>query len=291
MGETAAELGVGIKQILFATDFSRPSERALPYALSLARKYDAKIFAAHVSAEPIGVPSSMREGLHGLGVKHRKEDGDGLAHLENQLRGVRHEIISRRGDIWSQLSDIVRTAEVDLIVIGTHGRTGAGKLLMGSVAETIFRQAPCPVLTVGPGVSGEPASVADLHEILVPIDFSPESLAALPYAVSLAQQDDARLYLLNVAGKYQRGETLLDTQLRNLIPPKAHLFCEPKVFVETGAPAERILAVAEELGTDLIVLGVKRTPSIFEASSHLPQATAYKVVSQANCPVLTVRGK
>jgi len=185
----------------------------------------------------------------------------------------------------------VQREGIDLIVIGTHGRTGAGKLLMGSVAEAIFRQAPCPVLTVGPEVSGEPASVADLHEILVPVDFSPESLAALPYAISLARHDDARLYLLHVAGRYQRGETLLDTQLRNLIPRDARLFCEPKVFVESGAPAERILELAEELGTDLIVLGVKRTPSIFEATRHLPQATAYKVVSEASCPVLTVRGE
>jgi len=279
-----------MKQILFATDFSKPSEKALPYALSLAKKYDAKLFAAHITSEPIGVPSSMREGLHGLGVRRAKEDGEGLARLEGEMLGVRHEVISRQGDVWTELSEIVRAEGIDLIVIGTHGRTGAGKLLMGSVAETVFRHAPCPVLTVGPEVSGEPASVADLHEILFPTDFSPESLAALPYAISLAKQDDARLYLLHVAGRYQRGETLVDGQLRNLVPPNTRLFCEPKVFVEVGPPAERILALAEELGTDLIVLGVKRTPAFFEASAHLPQATAYKVVSQASCPVLTVRG-
>jgi nucleotide-binding universal stress UspA family protein len=176
------------------------------------------------------------------------------------------------------------------MVIGTHGRTGASKLLMGSVAETIFRHAPCPVLTVGPETTGEPDSIADLHEILFPTDFSAESLAALPYAISLAQQDDARLYLMYVAGRSQRGETLLESQLRNLVPPDAKLFCEPKVFVETGPPAERILALAEELGTDLIVLGVKQAPLAFEASAHLPQATAYKIVSHATCPVLTVRG-
>lgn len=288
MGQTASEMAIGIKQILFATDFSGPSERALPYASSLARKYDAKLFAAHIAAEPIGVPASLREGLHGLGMRRPKEQGD-LAHLEAQLRGLPHEIIWREGDVWTELSEIVRREGVDLIVIGTHGRTGASKLLMGSVAETIFRHAPCPVLTVGPAVSAEPASVADLHEILVPIDFSPESLAALPYAISLAENDDARLYLVHVAGRYQRGETLLDTQLRNLIPRSAQLFCEPRAFVETGAPAERIIELAEELGTDLIVLGVKQTPSIFEVSRHLPQATAYKVVCEASCPVLTVR--
>ena len=291
MKELARESLVSIKQILFATDFSRPSDRALPYALAIAEKYGAKLFAAHIAPEPIGLPAAARMGLQSLGVKSQKEDRNALAELEAQLHGVPHEILSREGDVWTEMSKITRDAAIDLIVIGTHGRTGASKLLMGSVAETIFRHAPCPVLTVGPETSGEPGSIADLHEILFPTDFSAESLAALPYAISLAQQDDARLYLVYVAGRSQSGETLLESQLRNLVPPDARLFCEPKVFVETGPPAERILELAEELGTDLIVLGVKPTPSVFEPSAHLPQATAYKVVRQAICPVLTVRGK
>lgn len=282
---------VGIKQILYATDFSHPSAEALPYALALARKYEAKVLAAHVTPEPIGLPGAVREGLQSLGFKQDQICRDGLAHLETQLHGYSHEVLWRQGAVWHELAEIVRSEHVDLIVIGTHGRTGAGKLLVGSVAETIFRKASCPVLTVGPGVSGEPGSIADLHEILFPTDFSPESLAALPFAISLAQQDDARLYLLYVASKSQPGETLLDGQLRNLVPLDANLFSEPKVFVEVGPPAEKILEVAEELGTDLIVLGVKGTPALFEASAHLPQATAYKVVSGATCPVLTVRGR
>ena len=201
------------------------------------------------------------------------------------------EIVTRTGDVWAELSEVIRAEDIDLVVIGTHGRTGVGKLLMGSVAEKIFRHAPCPVLTVGPQVSGEPDSIADLHEILFPTDFSAESLAALPYAVSLAQSGGARLYLLHVAGTAQPPrEAPLRTRLRNLVPPETALFCEPKFFLEFGPPAERILALTEELGTDLVVLGVKRTPLFFEPSTHLPLATAYKIVSQAICPVLTVRG-
>jgi len=291
MKEQTCEALVSIKQILFATDFSRASARALPYALAIAEKYGATLYSTHVAPEPIGLPAAAREGLQSLGVIHHKDDRKSLAQLESQLHGTRHEILSREGDVWTEMSKIADDKEIDLIVVGTHGRSGASKLLMGSVAETIFRHAPCPVLTVGPETSGEPNSIADLHEILFPTDFSAESLAALPYAISLAQQDDARLYLLYVGGRSQRGETLLESQLRNLVPPDARLFCEPKVYVETGPPAERILELAEELGTDLIVLGVKSTPLVFEASAHLPQATAYKVVSQATCPVLTVRGK
>jgi nucleotide-binding universal stress UspA family protein len=85
-------------------------------------------------------------------------------------------------------------------------------------------------------------------------------------------------------------EDALKDRLRALVPEEAQLACRPKALIEYGAPAERILSVAEEMGMDLIVLGVKRTPLYFEVSRHLPLATAYKVVSHAICPVLTVRG-
>jgi len=277
-----------IKRILFATDFSRVSASALPYALALAGKHGAKLYAAHVTPEPIGLPASVREGLQAVGLT-RREEIEGLRNLDAQLRNVPHEILLRKGDVWAELSKILGEEKIDLVVIGTHGRTGIGKLLMGSVAEKIFRHAPGPVLTVGPAVSGEPESVADVHAILFPTDFSAESLMALPYAISLAQTQEARLYLLHVARELERTETALETKLRNLIPPE--FFCKPKVFVEFGQPAERILALTEELGVDLIVLGVKRSPLFFEPSEHFPQATAYKIVTHAICPVLTVRGR
>jgi len=148
------------------------------------------------------------------------------------------------------------------------------------------------VLTVGPAVSGEPSSIADLHEILFATDFSPEFLSALPYAISLAEEHDARLYLLHVASSSldPEAELLVISRMRNFIPKNAKLSSQPRAFIEYGAPAERVLAIAEELATDLIVLGVRRIPLNFEPSTHLPLATAYKIVSQAVCPVLTIRG-
>jgi nucleotide-binding universal stress UspA family protein len=280
-----------IKRILYATDFSRASVSALPYALALAGKHDAKIYAAHVSPERIGLPTSVCEGLQAMGAIPAREDLEALKNLEAQLRDVPHEILLRKGDVWAELSKIIGEENFDLVVIGTHGRSGVGKLLMGSVAEKIFRHTPGPVLTVGPAVSGEPESVADVHAILFPTDFGAESLAALPYAISLAQTQKARLYLLHIAKEPGQTETVLKTKLRSLIPPDAEFFCQPKVLIEFGPPAEQILALAEELGTDLVVLGVKRSPLFFEPSDHFPQATAYKVVTHALCPVLTVRGR
>ena len=187
-----------------------------------------------------------------------------MASLEPQLKAITHEVIIRKGDIWQELSAIVEQEEIDLVIMGTHGRTGVSKVLMGSVAEKMFRHAPCPVLTVGPNVSGEPEAIVDIHTILFPTDFSPESVAAVPYAISLAQEHQARVYLLHVTSSDVGDvpELSVKAALHNLIPPRTEFLCEPRMFIESGIPAQKILELAEELAVDLIVLGVKPTPRL-----------------------------
>jgi nucleotide-binding universal stress UspA family protein len=291
MPATMTNSAVSIRNILFPTDFSRASLAALPYALAMAAKFDSRLFPVHISPEPPGLPASVREGLEALRGQPVDDVAHGMALLEQHLPGAGYEMLFRKGDLWTELSEIISAKHMDLVVIGTHGRTGVRKLLLGSVAETIFRNAACPVLTVGPVVSGEPESVADLHEILFATDFSEESLAALPYAISLAQRDGARLYLLHVApdSLTRPAEELLHARLRNLVPETAGLACEPKAFVVCGTPALEILNFADEMAVDLIVLAVKHTPTFFEVTRRIPMATAYAVVTRSTCPVLTVR--
>ena len=95
----------------------------------------------------------------------------------------------------------IEADDVDLIVLGTHGRTGAEKLLLGSVAEEIFRRSPVPVLTIGPGVRSSTHNAGRFRRVLFATDLSPESLAAAPYAITLAQENQARLALLLVMRK------------------------------------------------------------------------------------------
>ena len=286
MERTLSPAHVSVKRILYATDFSGPSAAALLYALSMARKYGAKLFVVHVvslSPLPAAFPTHSWQAIVAQGIREAQAS---MARLEPQWKNVAHETRVCCGDVWTELSAIVRDENIDVIVLGTHGRTGVSKALLGSVAEKIFRHAQCPVLTVGPNVSGEPESVVDLHTILYPTDFSPESRAALPYAVSLARENQARLYLLHVTPPdADFDEVSLATRLRDLVPPETRLACEPKAFVQAGAPAQKILELAEELALDLIVLGPKRR-------SGLPgtMATAYQVATRAICPVLTVRG-
>jgi nucleotide-binding universal stress UspA family protein len=283
---------VSFENILYATDFSSHSAAALPYALSIARKYGSKVFAVHVislSPFPNSAPTLALQAIAAQAVREAKA---AIAHLEPRLKGVSHEAIIRKGELLEQLSAIIAEKRIDLIVAGTRGRTGVSKVLMGSIAEKIFRQAPCPVLTVGPNVSGEPGAIVDSHSILLSIDFSPESLAAAPYAISLALENQARLYLLHVTENLvdREAEESLKTRLLGLIPQDTELLCEPKAYISSGQAPQKILELADELAVDLMVLGVKRTPRFPGAATHLAMATAYKVVTEAICPVLTVRG-
>jgi nucleotide-binding universal stress UspA family protein len=187
--------------------------------------------------------------------------------------------------------------KTDLIVMGTHGRTGVSRALLGSAAEETFRRANVPVLTVGPHVSTNTERRLAMREVLFATDFSRESLAALPFAVSVAQEHQSNLTLLNVTGKTEVGELVHTGQyvesalrrLQALVPEEAEMWCEPQCRVEQGPEAEKILEVALALGADLIVLGVRAPHGGVGAATHLLQSIAHQVVAHAQCPVLTVR--
>jgi nucleotide-binding universal stress UspA family protein len=288
LDKQVASARVPLKNILYATDFSGHSNAALPYALSIARKYVSKVFAVHVVSLSPFPSSSPTIALQAMAARAVREAKEVMMKLDPQLEGIPHKVLIGKGDISKELSRIAAAEHIDLIVLGTHGRTGVSKVLMGSVAEKIFRQAPCPVLTVGANVCGEPDVAVEMRTILYPTDFSSDSLAAAPYAISMAQEHQALLYLLHVTeGPVDKAtEVSLKERLLDLIPREAKLWCEPKAYVEFGSASEKIFGLGEELAVDIIVLGVKRTPRLW----HLAMATAYKVITGAVCPVLTVRG-
>jgi len=289
MATTAAFPGVKIENIAYATDFHETSRAALPYALSLARKYGSTVYLVHVvNLSPFPGPGPTNA-LRAIEAQAIREAHEAALEMNSAFGTVPHEGVIRRGNIWKEIAGVVEQKNIDLIVTGTHGRSGVSKALMGSVAEKIFRHAPCPVLTIGPKVHGDPDAFGDLHAILVPTDFSAESLAGLSWALSLAQTNHARLYLLHVTPAEDGVQSSLKVALHGLIPAAAELGCAPKAIVEHGLPSEKILDLAEELAADLIVLGVK-PPTLLEGTlPHQTMATASKVIGNAPCPVVTVR--
>jgi nucleotide-binding universal stress UspA family protein len=289
-----------LKNILFLTDFSEPSDIAIPYAIAIAREYEAKVYALHVlTPGPLAyaTPESTASVIEGFEEGAQAE----MQRLGSQLVGVSHETIIVRGEsVWSSVEKLLRDREIELVILGTHGRTGAMKLLLGSVAEEIFRRASVPVLTIGPSVRKGVHSGGRFHRVLCPTDFTREAQAAAPYAVSMAQENQARLLLLHVMrdpGDPRATEkTAQDSvanvmhQLYELVPQTAELWCRPEATVRFGSPSERILEVATERDADLIVLGVRDAAGRLGAATHLERTTAHKVVAHAACPVLTVRG-
>jgi nucleotide-binding universal stress UspA family protein len=295
-----AEAGtrITLKNILYLTDFSEPSEAALPFAISIAREYRCKIYALHVLIPAMYAYTPLELTADAITAQDECAERD-MLRVDAQLEGLPHETSVERGvAVWPTLERALTQSDIDLIVLGTHGRTGASKFLLGSIAEEIFRCSSVPVLTTGPSVRKGTHKGARFRRILFATDFTPESLAAAPYAISFAQENEAELLLLHVVPKSDLekpddGNTASATntisKLGQLVPKDAQ-WCRPRTVVDYGNPADCILSVAKEHSTDLIVLGVRDAAKHLGAATHLERTTAHKVVVHAQCPVLTVRG-
>ncbi len=296
MKTATAPAAVQLRNILFATDFSPAAAQAIPYIKKIAKQYDASVTALHVRppvVNPMTPPGTWPADIEAA----KAEDERRRKQILGDFPGIRTELLVGEGSIQSCLNEAIQKSSTDLVVIGTHGRTGLGKLLLGSVAEEIFRTVPCPVLTVGPHSDPSHGAAGKFREILCATDLSPESQSATAFAVSLAEEFQTRLVLLHVIPNLEAYDlvsaadvtTSSENLLHKIISPEAEARCKPEYFVEGGDPAEKILEFARMRETDLIVLGVRPEKGVPGAATHLPTATAHKIVSQATCPVLTVR--
>jgi nucleotide-binding universal stress UspA family protein len=295
MKAATARTAVCFRNILFATDFSSAAGHAIPYVKRIAKRYDVDLVALHV--RPPAVNPMTELGTWPSEESIRKQDEEYRNQLLDTFAGIRTTALVGEGNIQSRLQEAIEKNHTDLVIIGTRGRTGLGKVLMGSVAEEIFRTVTCPVLTVGPRADSSRGADGEIREILYATDLASASPSAAAYAVALAQEFQARLILLHVIPEPQPGDLVsahdvsqaAEDLLRKLVPEEAEAWCRPEFFVERGNPVDRILEFAHLRESDLIVLGVKPEAGIPGAATHLPIATAHKIVSRAECPVLTVR--
>ena len=132
---------IALKRILVATDFSECSERALLTSLGIAHRYGSKLHMVHVvPSEGYGVAGAGMLGAVNF-ARHGARDLESELLRKGYLEGIRYQISVEKGEIWPVISRIVEEEHTDLIVVGTHGRSGLGRVLLGSVAEKIFRQA------------------------------------------------------------------------------------------------------------------------------------------------------
>ena len=297
---------ISVKNVLYATDFSATSEAALPYAAALCRRFGSTLHLAHVLSDTNLL--LMTGGVDYVSFQTLYNDAHSIAqqkvqHIAAGLGEIPYRIYVRHGKVWTNLSGIVAENAVDLIVVGTHGRKGLGKLVLGSVAEDILRHAPCPVLTVGPAVCdrgklpgfyGNGSELGpvelDLHRIVYATNLTAASLKVTPVALALAAEFQARLTLIHAVEDDSRlGAQLEPTNdgMRKLQEElsKAGLAYVPEILTDFGSAWYCIVNKAAECEADLIVLGAHPA----DRTTHLPWSTVHQVVARASCPVLTVR--
>jgi nucleotide-binding universal stress UspA family protein len=297
---------VEIARILCPVDLSEFSHHALDQARALARWYEADITVLHV----VNVSQPL-VGMAELGyVPPLLPERQQIAEEVRRFCGLREPSQESRLNVivteGIPPQEIVRQAKslpADLLVMGTHGRSGFERLFLGSVTEKVLRSTHVPVLTVPPPV--ERVGSVVYKTILCPIEFSNPSTRALEYALRLAEETDAHLILLHVIEAltvetslgeishftvpeyYRHLEEDARARLKSALPDEARVWCTPEERVVFGKARHTILQLAEEVNADLIVMGVHGAGAL---NRRLFGSTTHRVIREARCPVLTLRG-
>jgi nucleotide-binding universal stress UspA family protein len=296
---------VSINRILCPIDLSDFSLDALRHGLALARWYSAQLTLFHVYQifEPLALESTP-------GSVPVFVDADPNKVAEDVRRfcaplvgpsGQAVEIVVRPGDAAREIRNEAERLAFDLVILGTHGRSGFERLFLGSVTEKVLRTTRVPVLTIPPSVreAGSPL----YKTILCAVDFSAASIRALEHALSLAKESDARLILLHaiedvlgdagartlghlsVSEYYRQIEQDAVARLTAVVPDDARVWARPEERVVQGRAHQAILAMVAAEHVDLVVMGVQGQGSV---SRFIFGSTTHRVIREAGCPVLTL---
>src|SRR5688572_28036333 len=295
MNESSPRTGVAIDNVLFATDFSPATESAFSYAVRIAERYQARLYVVHViNLEGFDLleSESARALVKEAHVVADRKMSQLLAPL--RLKRERYEVIVAEGVISEVLMEIIQVHHIDLAVLGTHGRRAFKKLLLGSIAEEVFRTAACPVLTVGPQT---PQATAEggLRHILYPMEFAPDTSKAAQYAVSLAERYTATLTVMNVRENMDPADSTAEEfpqpfkrWLNDNVPHGSDLHNRIRFERGFGPVADSLLEFVVKANVDLIVISIRDIDPVMAA--HLPTSdTTHQLVRRAPCPVLTIR--
>ena len=297
---------VEFKRILCPVDLSELSVRTLAYAGAIASWYDAHLTALHVVSSL--TPMDVRTGVEPVSMVYPLSRDEVLEQLRQTVAAAglgegTVALTAEAGEAAATVVDQAVAMRADLLVMGTHGRSGFDRFFLGSVTEKVLRKAPCPVLTVPPHAPATPPSEVALRTILCPIDFSSAALEAFGFALDLARRSDASVVLVHAIEFLAEEEpreyahfnvpefrsSLLEDarqRLESLVSGEPRLNRGVRTVVVVGRAHHRILHIAADEGADLIVMGAQGRGG---AALALFGSTTQQVVRGATCPVLTVR--
>ena len=298
---------IHIERILFPTDFSAFSARAFRHALALTRKFHARLKVLHVIPHVFPAGDSLYSAAPWLLTPEVRQQAD--EEMRRFLAPARegridHEVEVREGDSWREIVAAAEEMPADLVIIGTHGRSGIEHLFLGSVAEKLIRRLPCPVLTVCHEEGRTWETPGLVSRILCATDFSETSGEALDFALALAGKHDAEVTLLHVVESVpefgdprfpvlpeldrlrQEHEQMSRERLEKAILEARGAGGKIEARVAVGRAYKEILRVAALERADLIVVGAQGHGPI---EHLLSGSNAQHVIRRATCPVLTVR--
>ena len=282
--------GIALKRIVFGTDFSVVAERAATYAKGLALSFSASVDLVHVFDTDVYLDDAeprLRTLDDRLAVRSEKLEALAKTFATEGLRTRTELPIVRPSS--SGLLKAAETEKADLIVVATRSKAQLKRVFVGSTVEELIRQAPQPVLTVGPHVAAMDGPL-EFRRIVYATDFTPEAEKAAQAALLFAGHGDANLYVCHVIPRRENSEDGpaegdVRENLERLLAASSLGAYGCELEIAYGAPAESILALAEKVKADLIVMGPRKHSFWL---THVQRGVTLEVLAQATCPVLTV---
>jgi len=286
---TISPVDVTFEHILVLTDSADLSSREVEYAKSIAKADNSELLLVHVdqSGNRITPPEAARTSQSGSLELEREQLEQGVATL--RAEGFQAHAIWLTGLLQDEVLSVIKQHEVDLIVFGTHGKSGFERLLLGSDAEAVLRNASCPVLSVGPAVADPGQGLWRPHEVIcaTTLDSSSAGIAAYAYAIALHYEAQFMLYHVDDRGRHKDVDwDAFEQAFRRQIPKEFDPCLPLRTCLTRTTAGTSIVDLAKERGSDLIVMGA-RTASLM--ATHLARGDAAKLLADASCPVLTLQ--
>jgi nucleotide-binding universal stress UspA family protein len=281
-----------VKSILIPTDFSELAGLALEYAVALGRCFSSKLTLLY--ADPFLPPPHFTMGqMEDIASSLERSKAAARAMLQEYASShipveLSREVIVREGLAVNSIIEVAEELEADLIVMGTHGRSGVSRFMLGSVTERVLRETSGPVLSVRGRSRVSDGAFLPVKHVVCPVNYTETSKKALRYAAQLAQCFQAELSVLHVmepADASSRENKAAMEKLCNWIPEEVRQHCQLQEALSEGEAAEQILNSAHQNNCDLIVLGSQHK-KFFD--SAVIGTTTVRVTRHAPCPVLTV---
>jgi len=282
------------QRVLVATDFSPASRAAFHAALDLCAAFGAKMLLVHVFEYAAMTPPESGGLLLELQscCERCRDCLDGLAQQAADA-GVECETILESGVAASSILDAIAARQIDLAVLGTRALHGFERLVFGSTAEIVLRKSPCPVLTIGPRAAQETQGVRAAGPVVFATDFNFATMQAIRYAARLADLTASPLHCLHVlprafeaASQREVIPGIMAEALQQLASESSVTLAPPTCATTFGSEVSySVVDYAREKAATLIVLGVRQASLL---ASHVPEHITYRIITEANCPVLTM---